>query len=185
MSKKKLPYPVCEYLPSNIIDEMKNQTIQSKKDGLEHGFTICSSAEYCKQQQDAVKEQQSATNSKMLYVGQMNNQNTIPSERCIGTECKISVTKEEVRKSCPSDKKDIAYFHTHPKRDISLPSFDDIISMHALGHEFACIGSKTDIRCFSQNIPASRAFMDIPSKEYDRFKKQWKEHAEDCTISLL
>lgn len=162
--KKKLPYPACEYLPNNIIDEMKNQTIQSKKDGLEHGFTICSSTEYWKR---------------------MNSQNTVPSERCIGTECKISVTKEDVRKSCPPDKKDLAYFHTHPNRDISLPSFDDIISMHILGHKFACIGSKTEIRCFSQNIPASRAFMDIPSKEYDRFKKQWKEHAEDCTISLL
>lgn len=164
MNKRKSSYPACEYLPSNIIDEMKSQTIQSKKDGLEHGFTICSSAGYWRQ---------------------MNNQNTIPSERCIGTECKISVTKEEVKKSCPSDKKDLAYFHTHPKRDISLPSFDDIISVHALEHKFACIGSKTEIRCFSQNIPASRAFMDIPSKEYDRFKKQWKEHAEDCTISLL
>ncbi len=179
MNKKPKPqYPVkdsklllCEYLPKNIINEMKNQTIQSKKDGLEHGFTICSSVEYCEEQQSVV--------------GQMNSQNTIPSERCIGTECKISVTKEDVRKSCPPDKKDLAYFHTHPNRDISLPSFDDIISMHALGHKFACIGSKTEIRCFSQNIPASRAFMDIPSKEYDRFKKQWKEHAEDCTISLL
>lgn len=164
MNKKKSPYPACEYLPKNIICEMKNQTIQSKKDGLEHGFTICSSSEYW---------------------GEMNDKNTVASERCIGTECKISVTKEEVKKSCPSDKKDLAYFHTHPNRDISLPSFDDIISMHALEHKFACIGSKTEIRCFSQNIPASRAFMDIPSKEYDRFKKQWKEHTEDCTISLL
>jgi len=162
--KKKLLYPACEYLPSNVTDEMKNQTIQSKKDGLEHGFTICSSAEYW---------------------GHMNNQNTMPSERCIGTECKISVTKEEVKKSCPPDKKDLAYFHTHPKRDISLPSFDDIISIHALGHKFACIGSKREIKCFSQNVPAPRAYMNIPSKEYDRFKKRWNEHAEDCVISLL
>ena len=161
--KKKLPYPACEYLPSNIIDEMKNQTIQSKKDGLEHGFTICSSAEYW---------------------GQMNNQNTVTSERCIGTDCQISVTKEEVKKSCPPDKKDLAYFHTHPKRDISLPSFDDILSMHVLEHKFACIGSMTEIKCFSQNIPTTRAFMDIPSKEYDRFKKQWEEHAEDCRIDI-
>ena len=160
---KKSPYPACEYLPSNIIDEMKNQTVQSKKDGLEHGFTICSSAEYWKD---------------------MNNNNTIPSEKCIGTDCKISVTKEEVKKSCPQDKKDLAYFHSHPKRYISLPSFGDIISMHVLEHKFACIGSKTEIKCFSQNIPASRAFMDIPSKEYDRFKKQWEEHAEDCRIEV-
>lgn len=169
--KKKLTYPACEYLPSNIIHDMKEETIESKRDKLEHGFAICSSAEYCEQQQNAVR--------------QMNSQNTTPSEICIGTECKITVTKENIQKSCPLDKKDIAYFHTHPKRDISLPSFDDIISMNALGHKFACIGSKTEIRCFSQNIPISRAFMDIPSKEYDRFKKQWKEHAEDCTISLL
>jgi hypothetical protein len=164
MSKKKLPHPSCEYLPKNIIEKMKNQTIQSKKDGLEHGFTICSSSEYW---------------------GDMNDKNTVASEKCIGTACKISVTKEEVKKSCPSDTKDLAYFHTHPKRDISLPSFDDIISMHALEHNFACIGSKTEIRCFSQNIPASRAYMDIPSREYDRFKKQWELHAEDCIISLL
>jgi len=162
-SQSKSPYPACEYLSSNIIDEMKNQTFRSKKDGLEYGFTICSSAEYWRQ---------------------MNNQNTIPSERCIGTECKISVTKEEVRKSCPPDKKDIAYFHTHPKRDISLPSFDDIISMRTLEHKFACIGSKKEIKCFSQNVPASRAYMEIPSKEYDRFKKQWELHAEDCKIDI-
>ena len=170
MNKRKSPYPACEYLPKNIIDEMKNQTAQSKKDRLEHGFVICSSAEYCEGQQNAV--------------GQMNSQNTIPSERCIGTECKISVTKEEVRKSCPSDKKDLAYFHTHPNREISLPSFDDITSIHALGHKFACIGSKAEIRCFSQDVPAPRAYMNIPSKEYDRFKKQWELHAEDCIISL-
>lgn len=162
MNKRK--YPACEYLPKNIIDEMKNQTIQSNKDGLEHGFTICSSVEYWRQ---------------------MNNQNTLPSKICIGTECKITVTKEEIGKSCPSDKKDLAYFHTHPKRDISLPSFDDIISIHALGHKFACIGSNTEIRCFSRDVPPSRAYMAIPSKEYDRFKKQWKLHAEDCIISLL
>ena len=149
MSKKKSPYPACEYLPKNIIDEMKNQTVQSKKDGLEHGFTICSSAEYW---------------------GQINNKNMVASEKCIGTECKISVTKEEVRKSCPSDKRDLAYFHAHPKRDISLPSFDDIVSMHALEHKFACIGSKAEIRCFSRDVPAPRAFMEIPSKEYDRLK---------------
>lgn len=169
MTKRK--YPACEYLPKSMIYEMKNQTIQSKKDGLEHGFTICSSAEYCKGQQSAV--------------GQMNNQNTLPSERCIGTECKITVTKEEIEKSCPSDKKDLAYFHTHPKRDIALPSFDDIISIHALGHKFACIGSNTEIRCFSRDVPPSRAYMNIPSKEYDRFKKQWELYAEDCIISLL
>lgn len=164
MTKKKPLYPVCEYLPSNITDRMKEETIQSKKDGLEHGFVICSSAE---------------------YLEQMDHKNTISSIKCIGTDCKISTTKEEVIKSCPPDKKDIAYFHTHPIRDISLPSFDDIVSMHALGHKFACIGSKTEIRCFSQNVPAPRAFMNIPSKEYDRFKKQWKEHAEDCIIDLI
>lgn len=163
MTKKKSPYPACEYLPKNIIDEMKSQTIQSKKNGLEHGFTICSSAEYW---------------------GQMNSQNTVPSEKCIGTECKITVTKEEVEKSCPLDKKDLAYFHTHPKGD-SLPSFDDIISMHTLGHKFACIGSKTEIRCFSQDVPSTRAYIGIHSKEYDRFKKQWELHAEDCIISLF
>ena len=161
--KKKLPYPACEYLPSNIIEEMKTQTFQSKKDGLEHGFTICSYAEYWRD---------------------MDNKNTVTSEKCIGTDCKITVTKEEVKKSCPSDKKDLAYFHTHPKRDIALPSFDDIISMHTLEHNFACIGSKTEIKCFSQNVPAPRAFMDIPSKEYNRFKKQWEEHAEDCRIDI-
>lgn len=103
------------------------------------------------------------------YWRQMNNQNTVSSEKCTGTECKITVTKENIQKLCPPDKKDIAYFHTHPKRVISLPSFDDIISIHALGHKFACIG---------------RAFLDIPSKEYERFKKQWEEHTEDCIISL-
>lgn len=163
MNKRKSPYPACEYLPKNIIGEMKNQTIQSKKDGLEHGFTICSSSEYWRE---------------------MNDKNTVALGKCIGTECKISVTKEEVKKSCPSDKKDLAYFHTHPNRDISLPSFDDIISMGALGHKFSCIGSKTEIRCFSQNIPTSRAFMNIQSKEYDRFKKQWELHAEDCVIDI-
>ena len=163
MVKKKLPYPVCKYLPINIIDEMKKETQQSKKDKLEHGFTICSSAEYWED---------------------MNNQNTVISEKCIGTNCKISVTKDEIRKGCPSDKKDISYFHTHPIRDISLPSFDDIVSMHTLGHKFACIGSKTEIRCFSQNIPATRAFMEIPSKEYERFKKSWEKDAEDCVIKI-
>lgn len=60
MNKERSPYsahsayPACEYLPKNIIDEMKNQSIKSKKDGLEHGFTICSNAEYCKEQQSAV-----------------------------------------------------------------------------------------------------------------------------------
>lgn len=167
MKKKPLhtkpPYPACEYLPFNIKQNMKEETIRSKKDGLEHGFVICSSAEYW---------------------GQMNEQNTVPSEKCTGTECKITVTRENVQKSCPEDKRDIAYFHTHPKRDISLPSFDDIISIHALGHKFSCIGSKKEIRCFSQNVPAPKAFMEIPSKDYERFKKQWEEHAEDCTINL-
>ncbi len=162
MKKQKLSYPACEYIPSNIIDRMKEETSQSKKDLLEHGFTICSSAEYW---------------------GQMDNKNTIGSEKCIGTECKISITKGEIKKSCLPDKKDIAYFHTHPKRDISLPSFDDIVSMHVLEHKFACIGAKTEIKCFSQNVPTPRAFMDIPSKEYYIFKKQWEEHAEDCIIS--
>lgn len=114
----------------------------------------------------------------------MNSHNTVLSERCIGTECKINVTKEEVRRSCPPDKKDIAYFHTHPKRDISFPSFDDIISIHVLEHKFTCIGSKIEIRCFPQYVPSPRAFMEIPSKEYDRFKKQWELYAEDCKIDI-
>ena len=162
-AKKKLPYPVCEYLPSNIIDEMKEETRQSKKDKLEHGFVICSGAE---------------------HLAQMDNKNTVTSKKCIGTECQISVTIEIVKKSCPPDKKDISYFHTHPIRDISLPSFDDIVSMHALGHKFMCIGSKTEIRCFSQNVRSSKAFMEIPSIEYDRFKKSWEKDAEDCIIKI-
>lgn len=163
MNKRKSPYYVCEHLPKNITSEMKNQTIQSKKDGLEHGFTICSSTK---------------------YLEDMSDKNTVALGKCIGTECKISVTKEEVKKSCPSDKKDLAYFHTHPHRDISLPSFDDIISMRTLEHKFSCIGSKAEIRCFSHNIPTSRAFMSVPSQEYDRFKKQWELHAEDCIIDI-
>lgn len=162
-AKKKLPYPVCGHLPSNIIDEMKEETRQSKKDKLEHGFVICSSAE---------------------HLEQMDNKNTAASTKCIGTDCKISVTMDEVRKSCSPDKKDIAYFHTHPMRDISLPSFDDIVSMHALEHKFMCIGSKTEIRCFSQNVPSPRAFMEIPSKEYEKFRKTWKKDAEDCVIKI-
>jgi len=163
MTKKKLPYHICESLPSNIIDEMKEETRQSKKDKLEHGFVICSSAE---------------------HLEQMNNENTTTSRRCVGTDCKISITIDEIRKSCPPDKKDISYFHSHPIRDISLPSFDDIVSMHALRHKFMCIGSKTEIRCFSQNVPSPRAFMEIPSKEYDKFKKSWEKDAEDCIIKI-
>ncbi len=161
--KKKLPYPACEHLPSNIIDRMKEETAQSKIDGLEHGFVICSSVE---------------------HLEQTDNKNTTASAKCIGTDCKITTTIEEVRKMCPPDKKDIAYFHTHPIRDISLPSFDDIVSMHALRHKFMCIGSRTEIRCFSQNVPGPTASMNIPSKEYNRFKKLWEKQAEDCAIKI-
>lgn len=114
----------------------------------------------------------------------MNNQNTISSKECVGTDCKITVTREKIKESCTQDKKDLAFFHTHPYREMSFPSFDDVISMYVLDHKFSCIGSKTDIKCFSQNIPVIKAYIDIPSREYDRFKKQWEEHAEDCIVLL-
>lgn len=163
ITKKKQPYPACKYLPSNVINRMKAEIIQSKKDGVEHGFVICSSAKYWEQ---------------------MNNDNTTASKACTGTDCKISTTKEEVWKSCLPDKNDISYFHTHLIGATSHPSLDDIASMHKLGHGFSCIGSETEIRCFSRDIPSPKASMEKPSKDYDKFKKKWDKSAEDCIIKV-
>lgn len=37
-------YPVCDYIPKNIIKEMKDATLASNEDKLERGFRICSNA---------------------------------------------------------------------------------------------------------------------------------------------
>lgn len=36
-------YPVCNYVPTHIIKEMKDATLVSNEDKLERGFRICSS----------------------------------------------------------------------------------------------------------------------------------------------
>jgi len=48
MNNKKLLYskslyPVCDYIPEDIIKEMKDATLASNEDKLERGFRICSS----------------------------------------------------------------------------------------------------------------------------------------------
>ncbi len=161
--RNKRQLSICEHLPSGVVNRMKEEIVQSKKDNVEHGFAICSSAEHVKQ---------------------MNNENTVQSDRCTGDDCKITVSIEGIKKSCPSNTKDVAFFHTHPKREESFPSFDDVVSMYALGHKFSCIGSRKEIKCFSRDIPAVKSYIEIPSKEYDIFKKQWKKYAEDCTIDV-
>ena len=36
--KKKLPYPACEYLPFNVLHDMKEEVIESRRDGLEQAI---------------------------------------------------------------------------------------------------------------------------------------------------
>ena len=111
-------YPICKHIPKDIIEEMKDETLASSKDGLERGFRICSSIE---------------------QLEKMDDKNTVMSEKCIGTESCMSMVGE-----CPPDMKPAAFFHTYPKTHLAYPSLGDIIHTNVHGYKFLCIGGKMD-----------------------------------------
>ena len=75
---------ICDNLPSNIINIMKKQINETKKDERERGFLICT------------KET-------------MTKENTISREECFGGICGLTIRGE-----CPPDKPIRGFYHTHP-----------------------------------------------------------------------
>ena len=147
-------------MPKDIIKEMKDETLASSKDGLEHGFRICSSTE---------------------QLEKLNDKNTIISEKCICTERCMSMVGE-----CPPDMKPTAFFHTHPKTHLAYPSLGDIMHTDIHDYKFLCIGGKEDnkpiVRCMSPDVPVITP--QTRKIELDRFIRKWKEEVKDCIIGI-
>lgn len=158
MNNKKPQYPVCKYLPENIIKEMKDDIITSLNDGLERGFRICSSTE---------------------QLEKIDNKNTIMLKKCVGTDGCMSMVGE-----CPQDMKKMAFFHTHPKTYLAYPSLGDIMHTDVHDYIFLCIGGKEDnkpiVRCMPPDVPVITP--QTQRIELDRFIRKWNEEVEDCII---
>lgn len=161
-------YDLCDYLPNNIIKKMFEELNDSNKDGNEQGFFICSNAKNMKD---------------------MNNENTITTERVIGS--KESVDKEESK--CPKDLQRIGNFHTHPpfkniilkdyyiktygidaeQKILGNPSVGDMWYAINNAFEFSCIGAKDGIKCFSTNN--KEKIHEDRNKYILRQKREWRK----------
>lgn len=156
-------YPVCGYIPENIIKEMKEATLASNEDKLERGFRIC---------------------SKTKIIEEMNDKNTMIQEKCEGTERCMSISGK-----CPSNTKPMSFFHTHPKTRLTYPSIADKIHTDVHGYKFLCIGgidhtktTKAVIRCMPSDVPF---ISPGPTPvELQRFFQKWKEDVKDCIIDV-
>lgn len=159
MKGKKSPsnrhlYPVCNYIPDDIIKEMKNATFLSDKDKLERGFRICSSTK---------------------KIEDMNDKNTKIQEKCEGTEQCMSITGK-----CPPNTEPMSFFHTHPKTRLTYPSIGDKIHTDVHHYKFLCIGGGSHIRCMPSNVPYISP--GPTSIELQKFMQKWKENITDCII---
>lgn len=147
-------YPLCKYLPKDIIDIMSNQIKDTKIDEKERGFLICTNAKIPKN---------------------INDKNTMVKEDCIGGICGI-----EISGKCPGDKPIKGFFHTHPS-GITLPTRDDIEYSMAHNFKFLCIGGDNEIRCMPSKIPLEIIpTSELETEKLEEFKKK----IIDCIIEI-
>lgn len=147
-------YSICKYLPKDIIYTMSNQTKDTKIDGKERGFLICTGAK----------------NPKNI-----NDKNTIVKGECIGGTCGI-----EINDKCPDDKPIKGFFHTHPS-GITLPTRDDIEYSTLHDFKFLCIGGDSEIRCMPSKTPLDIIpTSEIETEKFEEFKKK----IVDCIIEI-
>lgn len=150
-------FPACDYIPKNIIKEMKDATLASAEDKLERGFRICSSTG---------------------TIEGMNGKNTIIQEKCEGTERCMSITGK-----CPSNTRPMSFFHTHPKTRLTYPSVADKIHTDVHGYKFLCIGGANHhIRCMPSDVPFISP--GPTAVELRKFFQKWKEEVKDCIIDV-
>ncbi len=165
-------YPLCKHLPKDIIKKMSDELNESNKDGREHGFFICS-------------------NTKAIQ--DINDKNTVSSEKTIGTEYSV-FEKMEKESKCPESLKKMGMFHTHPPvtnkqlKEYSIKNYgidleEKILTNLSRGDvwysthkdfEFACVGAKDGIKCFSMNPFKGKIPEDF--NEYNlQQKREWRK----------
>ncbi len=159
---KETPYRACQYIPNNILEEMRKENLETEEDGLEHGFTMCTSL---------------PKTDIGIDLSKMTDKNTLMTNKCTGSTCEMQLPE------CSSSLNRIGSFHTHP-RGVAVPSFADIANETLSEGLFSCIGSHETINCFPARETLYKA-RSIPRLNKTNMLKFWEENMTYCKMRQL
>lgn len=135
------------------VEKMKEHTIKSVQENLEHGGLLCFD---------------------------FNNKKIVLEEECIGKECGITIPRS---KKCKDGNKALGVFHTHQDRKHFMLSYRDITNPIEYSESIGCIGSgkntKNPVKCYIINDVNKRREDSHILKEKEKTVYKLIEERED------
>lgn len=157
----KTPYSVCQYIPNNILEEMKKETLETNHDKLENGFAMCTSL---------------PKTDVGIDISKMTDKNTLMTQKCKGSICEIDLPE------CPPNLNRFGAFHTHPS-GMAIPSINDLAKESLSESTSTCIGADKKIRCFPV-IETFNKTINLPNLNRRDIIRFWKDNITNCEMDL-